>query len=63
MGAGADGSSIGHHRACGIRPAKADRFYEHGLTLPASWFEEGDNSYARDPGQSLLDSDPAREEI
>jgi pilus assembly protein CpaF len=55
-GAGADGTSIGHHRACGIRPAKADRFYEHGLSLPAKWFEEGDNSSAADPSLNLANN-------
>lgn len=56
VGAGADGTSIGHHRACGIRPAKADRFYEHGLSLPAKWFEEGDNSSAADPSLNLANN-------
>ncbi len=35
-----DGSFGGHHRACGIRPAKANRFAEQGIELPVELFKE-----------------------
>lgn len=44
IGAGQDGNSIGFHNACGIRPLKSERFVEHGLPLPAYWFEPVDES-------------------
>jgi len=44
IGTGNDGNSIGFHSACGIRPLKSERFVEHGLPLPAFWFEAEDES-------------------
>jgi pilus assembly protein CpaF len=35
-----DGSFGGHHRSCGIRPAKANRFAEQGIELPVELFKE-----------------------
>jgi len=45
------GELTGHHRACGIRPAKSQRFVEYGIELPVALFTNSQETKDSDGGQ------------
>ncbi|HMW92329.1 MAG TPA: CpaF family protein [Candidatus Obscuribacter sp.] len=45
------GELTGHHRACGIRPAKSQRFVEYGIELPVALFTNSLETKDSDGGQ------------